>query len=237
MCQAIPRSPTVAQRPSRGGIAGGRPWAAWILLLLLAGCASEPPPGDITAIQPLPARALPPVGDDPWDRPVRDLTSADFEIRTRAARTLVAAGAEALPALGRAGALEVPVAGGLRVSATRSVVAAILADADVEQVERHLGSPWSSVRLAAAEEIGRRDRWTAIPRLIERLDDADAGVRAASAVSLRRLTNQFLGYRAEASVGSRRTAANRWRTWWSREGRAAMEERDAGPTDRVARAP
>jgi hypothetical protein len=203
--------------------------------ILLAGCSSERDAhDDITAVPRLPARALPPVGDDPWDRSVRDLASPDFEVRAHAARALVQAGEDALPSLGRAGTLEVPVAGGMHVSATRSVVAAILAGVPAPRLDQHLGSPWPTVRTAAAEEIGRRDHWAAIPRLIERLDDPDRDVRAASAVSLRRLTNKFLGYRAEDSTGSRRSAANRWRTWWSEEGRDVMEQRENGPVDRVS---
>jgi hypothetical protein len=194
---------------------------ALCLALLMASCAGSGRRPDVTDAGP--ARPLPPLaaGADPLTRAVRDLASPDFEVRTRAARTLVAAGDRSLPALGRAGELPVPVAGGLEVSATRSVVEAVLAEGPVERAEEHLGSPWSNVRRAAAEELGRRGHWDAIPRLIERLDDPDADVRAASAESLRRLTNQFLGYRATASLGRRRDAADRWRAWWSREGRLA----------------
>jgi len=168
------------------------------------------------------------VGDDEEGRAVRALVDADFEVRARAARTLVTAGEAALPALGRAGDLVVPVAGGMQVSATRSVVDAILARAEAPAVERHLGSPWPIVRRAAAEELGRRDARSAIPHLIERLDDNDVDVRAASAVSLRRLTNNFLGYQADDSVGGRREAADRWRAWWAQEGLPGRQESAPG---------
>jgi HEAT repeat protein len=91
------------------------------------------------------------------------------------------------------------------------------------------------VRRAAAEELGRRETWAAIPGLIERLDDSDVDVRAASAVSLRRLTNNFLGYQADASLGSRRGAADRWRAWWAEEGRVLNKERHPGNPDIVRR--
>ncbi len=178
----------------------------------------------------------PRVGDDVHGRAVRGLASADFETRTRAARELVAAGDAAVPALGRAGDLSVPVAGGMRVSATRSVVQSILAASEDAELERHLGSPWPNVRRSSAEELGRRDRRSAIPRLIERLDDADPEVRSASAIALRRLTNNFMGYSPEASLSDRREAADRWRSWWSESGRERVEAAAAETTAQV-RAP
>ncbi|MDJ0520453.1 MAG: HEAT repeat domain-containing protein [Planctomycetota bacterium] len=197
--------------------------------LLLAACTSdEPAPPDLS----LPGAAqmpVPSVTDDVHGRAVRGLASHDFEVRTRAARELVAAGDAAVPALGRAGDLSVPVAGGMRVSATRSVLLSILARSDEGALERHLGSPWPNVRRTAAEELGRRERWSAIPRLIERLDDTDLEVRAASAVSLRRVTNQFLGYDPDDSLGDRREAADRWRAWWARDGRSRLPDRPTAP--------
>jgi len=207
--------------------------ALLLVLALGAGCSSSP--GNDAAITEQPSMAevqLPEAGSDPYMQQVRALAHADFEVRTRAARTLVAAGPEALPALGRAGDLQVPVPGGLKVSATQSVVRAIVAEADVKRLDEHLGSPWPIVRQAAASEIGERDQWGSIPRLIERLDDGEREVRAASAASLRRLTNQWFGYRASASVGRRRTAADRWRQWWTLEGRVLR--RDDGTTPAIA---
>lgn len=188
-------------------------------LVVSAGCSNRGV-GDAAVLeQPSMAQVrLPEVGSDPYMHHVRALASADFETRTHAARALVDAGPAALPALGRAGDLEVPVAGGLKVSATESVVEAILADAEDGRLEEHLGSPWANVRRAAAIEVGQRDRWDSIPRLIERLEDRDREVRAVSAASLRRLTNQWFGYRASASLGSRRSAADRWRHWWRVQG-------------------
>jgi len=194
--------------------------------LLLTACASqERPPLDLRAPTAADMPVLPASGGKDGAA-VRALVDPAFEVRTQAARNLVASGDAAVPALGRAGDLIVPVAGGLRVSATRSVLQSILERSDPELLEQHLGSPWPNVRRAAAEEIGRRDRWSAIPRLIERLDDSDGDVRGAAAASLRRLTNTFLGYRAEASLSRRRGGADRWRTWWSQEGRARWRDRE-----------
>lgn len=211
---------------------------AAVCALLLVGCAGRSASERGITKQPSMAGVrLPPVGDDPYMRDVRALADPDFAVRTRASRALVAAGSDALPALGRAGDLPVPVAGGLEVSATRHVVAAIVADAEDRRLDEHLGSPWPTVRRAAAVEVGRRDRWDGIPRLIERLDDPDREVRAASAVSLRRLTNQWFGFRASAAVGHRRSAADRWRHWWDVQGgtRPAEERSPAALADRIAR--
>jgi HEAT repeat protein len=165
---------------------------------------------------------------------VRALADADFAGRARAARTLIAAGSDALPALGRAGAMPVHSAGGVTTSGTAAVVAAVLEAVPVEAVAEALGAPWSNVRRGAALELGKRDRWGAIPRLIDRLDDPVAGVRAASAAALRRLTNNFFGYRALARRADRRVAGDRWRTWWSLEGRTRAREREDGPQARAA---
>ncbi len=223
-------------RPSPGRRTGVRTVGpALLLLALLAGCATkEAAPLDLA-----PPKAAdmprPNVGDDVHATSIRGLTDPNFDTRTRAARDLVAAGDAAVPALGRAGDLLVPVAGGMHVSATRSVLQSILDSSPDDGLERHLGSPWPNVRRTAAESLGRRDRWSAIPRLIERLEDPDADVRAASAASLRRLTNTFLGYRAQASLGGRRDGADRWRTWWSQEGRSRMKDRDTDPHAAIAR--
>ena len=99
------------------------------------------------------------------------------------------------------------------------------AHADDGRLETHLTSPYANVRREAAVEVGTRDRWGSIPRLIERLEYGDREVRAASAASLRRLTNQWFGFHASASLGQRRSAADRWRQWWN----VQAEDRPAEP--------
>ena len=203
-------------------------------LLLCSACAGTrltseaggPPPGASTSSAPRVQRAVP--VSDPYEATVAQLRSPEFETRARAARTLVAAGEAALPALGRAGDMPVRVDGGLQISATTAVVRALIAEAGDEALLDQLGSPWANVRREAAGELGRRDRWSAVPRLIDHLEDADPEVRAASASALRRVTNNFFGYRALASVGQRRRSADRWRSWWSQEGRAGERDRAFG---------
>lgn len=200
------------------------------LLAWLPGCASSVRRAMPVSAAAAPARPVVAAADTSYDAVVRRLAATDFETRARANRTLVAAGDDALPALGRAGDLPVSVPGGMRVSATRPVVAAIMADVPRASVDRALRAQWPSVRRAAAVELGRRDRWSAIPDLIAGLDDSDGDVRAAAAAALRRLTNNFFGFRAEARAPVRSAAADRWRTWWSQEGRARAAEHDRRPS-------
>lgn len=206
-------------------------------VLVVGGCArsprAAPPRTDTGAAAVLPAavatttHAPTRLRADSFDATVAKLRSDDFETRTRAARALVDAGQEALPALGRAGAAPVPVGAGIRVSSTRAVIETILARAPEPALESAVASEWAVVRCGAAAELGRRERWDAVPLLIVRLDDPDPDVRAAAGSALRRLTNNFFGFRAQARVDHRRRAAGRWRAWWSQEGRAEAQERAA----------
>jgi hypothetical protein len=206
------------------------------LLVSLVGCASpRVAPVANTATPPAPASpgTVEPATRDEHSATVALLASPSFGVRAKAARALLVAGDDALPALGRAGDMPVRVDGGMRVSATTPVVRSLLGSAEDAQLLEHLGSPWQNVRREAAGELGRRDRWAAVPRLIDHLEDGDAEVRAASASALRRVTNNFFGYRAQASLGQRRIAADRWRTWWSQEGRARAREHELGAKVRV----
>lgn len=193
------------------------------VLLLVVGCARSPRAASTSSGGSVGVASA----RDVHDATVASLRSDDFVVRTRAARTLVAAGEAALPALGRAGAASVTTQGGVAVSSTRSVIDAILEDADDGVLEGALKAQWSVVRRGAAQALGRRERWDAIPLLIERLNDSDPVVRAASGSALRRLTNNFFGYRAQARLGQRRRAVTRWRDWWSREGLAEAQDRAA----------
>jgi len=239
--------------PSLRSLQAGRLSATGAFLLLAAlavppGCARSP-----RAASPAPTGALPTInqpaagrlpesqpirsfeaaraaGRSPPEQVVRALAARDFKTRAQAARVLLQAGEAALPALGRAGELTVHVGGGVAVSATRPVIRSVLKHTSDERLPGHLESPFANVRRAAAAELGRRDRWDAVPALIGQLDDSDAGVRLAAAASLRRITNNFFGYRARAARCRRLATTQRWRTWWSLEGRAqARAQRGGGP--------
>jgi hypothetical protein len=190
--------------------------------LLLASCRSAPPPpphapsAEERAAQARTARA----------RDVQLLGSRSFVTRSRAAERLVAAGEASLPALGAAGPLVVEGADGVKGSATQPVIRSVLADLPYGAVRDHLGAPWPVVRRQAAAELGRRGKWVAVPRLIDHLSDEDRGVRSASALALRRLTNHFFGYEASSSLSARRDAERKWRDWWNVEGRARLGQDD-----------
>ena len=160
----------------------------------------------------------------------RALASEDFEIRSRAAEDLVALGEGALPALAAAGDLRVAAHGRVPVSVTRPVIEEIFAQAPDAGLSRaHLSSDGAAVRRAAAEDLGKRRDWGAVPALIDRLEDADAGVRSASAVALRRITNRFLGSEGGSAPCDGACMAGRWREWWNREGRLAARGPGSSP--------
>lgn len=184
-----------------------------------AGCqASRPPPRPREAFAP--PRAPGAAVDAAMAAEVAALASPDFEVRSRAAEALVARGEAALPALGSAGDLPVEAHGKVAVSATRPVIAEILAQVPEERVARtHLAAAEPAIRRGAADEIGRRGGWGPVPDLIDRLEDDDAGVRAAVVAALRRLTNRVYDVAATDAEVDRTAAAARWREWWNREGR------------------
>lgn len=176
------------------------------------------------ALLPAPAEARSGAGALALDQDVVRLTDLDFVTRARASERLVAAGEAALPALGRRGDQEVVLYGKERVSTTRPVIREILDGMPDAAVRRELASGEAVVRRAAAEELGRRDRWGSIPALIDATEDRVPPVRASAAASLRRLTNRFFGFRAEAPSTLRAAATERWRTWWAVEGRREAPE-------------
>ena len=205
-----------------------------------AACAGRlPPPASLVAAPPRawtpaaagPARpAAPPEarwGDAGGSlaTDVRRLRSADFVERSRAAERLVAAGEAALPSLGAAGDAPAAGPGGMPASTTRPVLRAIVGDLPPDRVRAALQAPWPVVRREAAEEMGRRGSWGAIPALLDGLADGDAEVRAASAASLNRLTNRSFGFDARARPAARTAATRRWREWWSIEGRLRAGKR------------
>jgi HEAT repeat protein len=183
-------------------------------LLLLAGCAR------CLAGAPSAARA-PAAGSE-----VSLLAHPDFVTRSRAAERWVARGEEALPALGAASDLRVGSLGREPSLAVEPVVRAILDGLSEERARAHLESPWPVVRRIAAEDAGHRGRWAAVPPLVARLEDRDGEVREAAAVSLRRLTNLFIPYRADAAPAVRARAAAAWREWWNSVGRIEAADRD-----------
>ncbi|MFO0934063.1 MAG: HEAT repeat domain-containing protein [Planctomycetota bacterium] len=160
------------------------------------------------------------------DPRIAALYAADFTVRSRAGERLVAEGETALDLLGRAADDERGTPGPSRVG---PVLAAVLADLPADRLERvQLVAPAPAVRAAAATELGRRDVWAAVPSLIDRIEDPDPRVRAASVAALRRVTNRL--YDVDLGLGTAAAAgvAARERTWWRVEGSVRPSRRATG---------
>jgi hypothetical protein len=210
--------------------------AASLLALALGatGCASRSavaraPVVSVAAAAPAVSVPAALVADPGLSADVVRLTSPDFLERTRAAARLVAAGEAALPALGGAGDQPVRVVGDATVGTTAPVARAILDALPEERVRPWLDAPWPLVRREAAQALGRHGRWASVPSLIARLSDADGGVRASTIEALRRITNEFLGYRPHAAPHVRAAAVARWREWWAVRG-SRSQPADGAPT-------
>lgn len=211
----------------------------WLPLLAaaLTGCAVRSPgPAHTTAFAPplagsaypvtSPASCGPAPGAPSIDAAVLALASNDFGERSRAADALLARGEAALPALGAAGDAPIAAHGVVPVSTTRAVIAEILSTSDLSRLRSvHLASAAPAVRRGAAEELGRRSAFEAVPELLARAEDDDLSVRTAAVASLRRLTNRMYDLDATDPPATRAASVGRWRVWWDREGRAVVAER------------
>jgi hypothetical protein len=80
-------------------------------------------------------------------------------------------------------------------------------------------------RAQAIMAVGEKGMWTAIPQVIQRLEDDDVSVRVLSGETLRNMTGKDFDYNAYAGEAERREAAARWRSWWDTEGKAAAVNR------------
>ena len=146
----------------------------------------------------------------PMQQALRLLTSTDFHARMRASRSLVAYGAQSLDPLGRIGQASIAGPGGLPVSATRGVLAAVAESLDEDSLLAVLRSPHRSVRRTVAAELGRRKSTTALPDLVGCLDDSCPCVRAAAVAALRKTTSRWFGYDAEAHPAQRARSRAHW---------------------------
>jgi HEAT repeat protein len=91
----------------------------------------------------------------------------------------------------------------------------LLLAAPPEHVGIHLKSPYREVRAAAAVATGERRITDHAPRLVELLDDPAVDVRRAAVTALRRISNEFFGYRADDSAARRAGPTAKWRALWS----------------------
>jgi len=140
---------------------------------------------------------------------IEDVVSDDFGHRTRGSRALLAFGEPAVPYLGErataAGAVPDPD------SPYCILIQAILGKLPASRVRYHIESPYPIVRIAAASAAGDRGYEELAPVLAARLDDPELEVRRAAVTALRRITREFLGYRASDRESDRAEAAEAWR--------------------------
>ena len=72
-------------------------------------------------------------------------------------------------------------------------------------------------RESAARLLGLVRSESAVPQLIDALEDSNPSVRSAVSTSLTRITRQLFGPKDKASPEETREATARWRDWWSRQ--------------------
>jgi len=145
---------------------------------------------------------------------VEKLGSTDFGVYSGAARGLVDSGESVLPYLGHAtthAALSTRGRACLRI-----VLRTILEGLAPRRVAGFVASPYPALRVAAAEAAGKRHMTGLAAKLVELLDDPVLEVRRAAIAALRRVSNQFFGYRPEDPPARRARAKARWREFWGR---------------------
>ena len=145
---------------------------------------------------------------------VHALLHGDFDVYPTAARRLVKRGEVVVPYLGFVGAQELPAqARGGRIPI---VLKPLLLEVPPDHVGIHLASAYRDVRAAAAVAAGERRITDHAPELVDLLDDPEVTVRRAAVTALRRISNEFYGYRADDSALRRARPAAKWRARWAR---------------------
>jgi hypothetical protein len=148
------------------------------------------------------------IGED-----VHALLYGDFSVYPTAARRLVKRGEVVVPYLGFMGVQELPAQA--RTTRISIVLKPLLLGAPPEHVGGHLHSPYRDVRVAAAVAVGERRISEHATVLVDLLDDPEVEVRRAAVTALRRISNEFFGYRADDSDPRRAGPAAKWRALWA----------------------
>lgn len=79
-----------------------------------------------------------------------------------------------------------------------------------------LESPDPSQRVAAIVHAAQRNDESAVPLLVDRLEDEDEAVRFCAILALDKLTGTRLGFEYGAPAAERRASVERWR-WYLNE--------------------
>lgn len=72
-------------------------------------------------------------------------------------------------------------------------------------------------REAAARLLGLMRTESAVPQLIDSLEDSSDSVRSAASTALTRITRQLFGPSDNATPAETQRAVKQWRDWWSRQ--------------------
>ena len=78
---------------------------------------------------------------------------------------------------------------------------------------KSLGSDAAPSAIPAIKDAADRNDRSAIPRLVQDLDDHDSAIRFAAISALKRMTGQDFGFKYYDSEWNRRSAVQRWRNW------------------------
>jgi len=140
------------------------------------------------------------------------LLTAEFDEYPEAGRRLIEHGETVIPCLGQAAQRHPAPA--VRKERLKIVFRPVLAELAPERVLIALASPYPAVRAAAAWSAGDRGLEPLGLRLIELLDDPDTEVRRRAIAALRKITGEFLGYRADDSPSARAANAAEWHEFW-----------------------
>lgn len=84
------------------------------------------------------------------------------------------------------------------------------------------------VRVAAIIEAGNAKDATAVPLLVNRLEDDDSDVRMFAILSLERITGHTFGYLYYQREPQRRPAVERWRVWLNAASQPATQTATGG---------
>ena len=80
------------------------------------------------------------------------------------------------------------------------------------------------VRMAVARLLGELGSHTAIPALIDALEDEEVSVRESALVSLRTLSGQSFPFDPKARDGDRSKRVKAWRDWWEEAAKTLLGE-------------
>jgi hypothetical protein len=99
------------------------------------------------------------------------------------------------------------------MTAVLSLVSGTLVNGCFSPDPKSLSSNSAPSLIPAIKDAANRNDKSAIPGLVDRLDDKDSAVRFAAISALTKMTGQDLGYKYYDDEYTRHAAIERWREW------------------------